>query len=132
MTNKIVIPIVLLIFLAGYSQTIKLKGRVVDSSAAPLGGVTVSLLKAGKSDVTDAEGNFLIENNPSGIYLKGENQSFDNMTVKGNELSFFLNANRSVSIDLLNIHGQLMYHVFTGTAENGKNQFLLPSSGLSP
>ncbi|MBF0432875.1 MAG: T9SS type A sorting domain-containing protein [Fibrobacteria bacterium] len=129
---KIIIPVVLLNFLISYSQTILLKGRVVDSSASPLSGVAVSLLNAGKSDVTDLDGKFLISNSTSGISLYREYQGLENISVKGNILSFSLNVDGRVSIDLFDMHGKLMSHVFSGAAKNGRNQLVLPSSTLSP
>ncbi|MBF0433289.1 MAG: hypothetical protein HQK83_18565 [Fibrobacteria bacterium] len=111
-----------------YSQTILLKGKIVDKTGVPVAGAVTSLQKAGLSDTTDGDGKFTISNyNTTEIH---NNQALNRMgvpVINNGYLLFSISESKNVSIDIFTVNGHKLTRLHGGRLAQGAHRFPITS-----
>jgi V8-like Glu-specific endopeptidase len=97
--------LLLLLLETPFSESISIKGRVINSLQNPLSDCIVSLKNKDMKDTTDISGNFLIQKIPATVQNENSALSF----LPNNSIVFSVQPNEKITLTLYNLNGQIIF-----------------------
>jgi hypothetical protein len=118
----------------GYAltTTVDLKGTIADSTAQPIGGAIVRLIKADLRDTTDSDGKFEIKGSVTGAAIKSASlPRFSSPVIRNGSACFSITGGKTVaSVTLLDLKGRTIERIFN--EEMAIGNYSIPLARLTP
>src|SRR3989339_141591 len=112
---------IIVLFTLSFSQTVELKGRVVDSGLVPVAGTILQLKDIGLSDTTGTDGLFQLSRTRTLFEIR-TSPSVPEISIKGGILHFQVSSSdANVAVYLHDINGRKIATLFNGNLTQGSH-----------